>query len=55
MEKIDYLIDYLLKESSRDKFDYSSRDRTNTNAIKSLKNYHSFSTPKNHYINIIMI
>ena len=27
MEKIDYLIDYLLKESGRDKFDYSSRDK----------------------------
>lgn len=27
MEKIDYLIDYLLKESGRDKFDYSNRDK----------------------------
>ena len=27
MEKIDYLIDYLLKESGRDKFDFSSRDK----------------------------
>lgn len=27
MEKIDYLIDYLLKESGRDKFDYSNIDK----------------------------
>ena len=27
MEKLDYLIDYLLKESGRDNFDYSNRDK----------------------------
>ena len=27
MEKIDYLIDYLLKESGRENFDYSNRDK----------------------------
>ena len=27
MEKIDYLIEYLLKESGRENFDYSNRDK----------------------------
>lgn len=27
MEKLDYLIEYLLKESGRGKFDYSNRDK----------------------------
>lgn len=27
MERLDYLIDYLLKESGRDNFDYSNRDK----------------------------
>ena len=27
MEKIDYLIEYLLKESGRKNFDYSNRDK----------------------------
>ena len=27
MEKLDYLIDYLLKESGRENFDYSNRDK----------------------------
>ena len=50
--KNDQTLSSFSDETTKELVDYSSRDRTNTNAIKSLKNYHSFSTPKNHYINI---
>ena len=50
--KNDQTLSSFSDETTKELVDYSSRDKTNTNAIKSLKNYHSFSTPKNHYINI---
>ena len=33
-------------------FNFTNKDLNNVNPIKNLKNYHSFSTPRNHYINI---
>ena len=50
--KNDQTLSSFSDETTKELVDYSSRDRANNNAIKSLKNYHSFSTPKNHYINI---
>lgn len=37
MEKLDYLIDYLLKESERTDFDYSNRDKNQYISISKYK------------------
>ena len=42
----------LTEETNKELFNYNNKDINETNPIKNLKNYHSFSTPKNHYINI---
>ena len=49
--KSDQTLSSLTDEINKEIVDYSFKDKTNINAIKSLKNYHSFSTSKNHYIN----
>ena len=42
----------LTEETNKELFNYNNKDINEANPIKNLKNYHSFSTPKNHYINI---
>ena len=50
--KNDQTLSSLTEETNKEIFNFTNKDLNNVNPIKNLKNYHSFSTPRNHYINI---
>ena len=51
LNKNNQTLSSLMDETSKEK-DYFNKNSENINSIKSLKNYHSFSTTKNNYTNI---